>query len=90
MYSVCVMKHLLERGVIIIHILEEPLLEELFVGQGPCEGLSTSLHEVVVLGLTTCEEVGVVNGVQLLSGEVRSVTTALKVVEEVQGARDPR
>ena len=31
-----------------------------------------------------CEEVGVVNGVHLLSGEVRSVTTALKVVQEVQ------
>ena len=31
-----------------------------------------------------CEEVGVVKGVHLLSGEVRIVTTALKVVEEVQ------
>ena len=29
-------------------------------------------------------EVGFVKGVDLLSGEVRSVTTALKVVEEVQ------
>ena len=31
-----------------------------------------------------CEEVGVVEGVHLLSGKVRSVATALKVVEEVQ------
>ena len=31
-----------------------------------------------------CEEVGVVKGVHLHSGEIRSVTTALKVVEEVQ------
>ena len=31
-----------------------------------------------------CEEVGVVKRVHLLSSEVRSVTTALKVVEEVQ------
>ena len=31
-----------------------------------------------------CVEVGVVSRVHLLSGEVRSVTTALKVVEEVQ------
>ena len=31
-----------------------------------------------------CEEVGFVSRVHLLSGEVRSVTTALKVVEEVQ------
>ena len=84
MYSVCVMKHLLERGVIVIHILEEPLLGELWVGQGLCEGLDISLHEVVVLGLITCEEVGFVSRVHLLSGEVRSVTTALKVVEEVQ------
>ena len=50
MYSVCVMKHLLERGVIAIHILEEPLLGELWLGQGLCKGLDTSLHEVVVLG----------------------------------------
>ena len=32
----------------------------------------------------TCEEVGFVRRVHLLSGEVRSVSTALKVVEEVQ------
>ena len=31
-----------------------------------------------------CEEVGVVKGVHLLSGEVRSVTAALNVVEEMQ------
>ena len=66
MYSVCVLKHLLERGVIVIHILEEPLLGELWVGQGLCEGLDISLHEVEVLGLTTCEEVGLVNGVHTL------------------------
>ena len=75
MYSVCVVKHLLERGVIVIHILEEPLLGELWLGQGLCKGLDISLHEVVGFGLTTCEEVGVVQGVHLLSGEVRSVTT---------------
>ena len=34
--------------------------------------------------LCFCEEVGFVSRVHLLSGEVRSVTTALKVVEEVQ------
>ena len=78
------MKHLLERGVIVIHILEEPLLGELWVGQWLCVGLDVSLLEVVVLGLITCEEVGVVSWVHLLSGEVRSVTTALRVVEEVQ------
>ena len=52
--------------------------------QGLCEGLDISLHEVVVLRLITCEEEGFISRVHLLSGEVRSVTTALKVVEEVQ------
>ena len=72
------MKHLLERGVIVIHILEEPLLGEMWLCQGLCEGL------VVVLGLITCEEGGLVIRLHLLFGEVRSVTTALKIVEEVQ------
>ena len=54
------------------------------MGQGLCEGLDVSLHEVVGLGLITCEEVGVVNGVHLLAGEVRNITTALKVMEEMQ------
>ena len=61
MYSVCVLKHLLERGVIVINILKEPLLGELWVGQGLCEGLDISLHEVVSVGLITCEEVGFVS-----------------------------
>ena len=84
MCSVCIVKHILECCAIVIPILEEPLLGELWVGQGLCVGLDINLHEVVGLGLITCEEVGVVKGVHLLSGEVRSVTTALKVVEEVQ------
>ena len=60
----------------------------LWVGQGLCVGLDVSLHEVVVLGLITCEEVGFVSRVHLFSGEIRSVTTALKVVEEVQEIED--
>ena len=84
MYSVCFAKHILECGVIVLHVLEEPLLGELWVGQGLCVGLDVSLLEVVGVGLITCEEVGVVKRVHLLSGEVRSVTTALKIVEEVQ------
>ena len=80
----CVVKHLLERGVIVIHILEEPLLGELWVGQGLCEGLDASLLEVARHGLITCGEVGLVSRVHLLWGGVRSVTTVLKVVEEVQ------
>ena len=84
MYSVCIVKHILERGVIVLHILEETLLGELWVGQGLCVAVDVSLLEVVELGLITCEEVGVVKGVHLLSGEIRSVATALNVVEEVQ------
>ena len=78
------MKHLLKRDDIVIHILEEPLLAELWLGQGLCKGLDISLHEVVVLGLITCGEVGLVIRLHLLFGEVRTVTTAFKVVEEVQ------
>ena len=79
------MKHLLERGVIVIPILEEPLLRELWVRQGLCKGLDISLHELVGLGLITCEEVGVVKGVHLLFQTKYAVfTTALKIVEEVQ------
>ena len=37
MYSVCIIEHLLERGIIVIHILEEKLLAELLLGQGLCE-----------------------------------------------------
>ena len=52
--------------------------------QGLCVGLDVSLLEVAGVGLINCEEVGVVEGVHLLSGEVRRIATALKVVEEVQ------
>ena len=83
MYSVCIVKHILESGVIVLGVLGKPLLGELWVGQGLCVGLDVSLLEVVGVGLITCEGVGVVNGVHLLSGEVRCVATALKVVEEL-------
>ena len=84
MFSVCAMKHLLERGVIVIHILEEPLLGELLLGQGLCKGLDISLHEVVVLGLITCVGVGFVRRPHLLVGGVHSVTTVLVEVERQQ------
>ena len=84
MYLVCVKEHLLERGVIVIRVLGEPLLGELWLGQGLCEGLDISLHEVAVLGLVTCAEVGLVSRPHVLFGGVRSVTTVLKEVEEEQ------
>ena len=82
--SVCFVKHILERGVIVLLVLEEPLLGELWVGQGLCVGLDVSLLEVVGVGLITCGEIGVVKRVHLLPGELRRIATALKVVEEVQ------
>ena len=84
MYSVCVMKHFPERGVIVIHILEEPLLGELWLGQGLCVGLDVSLLEFVGAGLITCEGVGLVRRVHTLFGGVHRLATALKEVEEVQ------
>ena len=88
MYSMCFAKHILECGVIVLHVLEEPLLGELWVGQGLCVGLDVSLLEVVGVGLITCEEVGVVKRVHLLSGGVHRLVTVLKVVEEVQEVKD--
>ena len=84
MYSVCFAKHILECGVVVLHVLEEQLLGELWVGQGLCVGLDVSLLVVIGVRLITCDDVGVVKTVHLFSGEVRRVATALKVVEEVQ------
>ena len=84
MYSVCFAKHILECGVIVLYVLEEPLLGELWVGQGLSVGLDASLLEVVGVGLITCEEVGVVKRVHTLLGGVHRLATALKEVEEVQ------
>ena len=84
MYSVCFAKHILECGVIALHVLEEPLLGELWVGQGLCVGLGVSLLEVVGVGFITCEEVGVAKRVHTLLGGVHRLATALMVVEEVQ------
>ena len=53
---VFVMKHPRERRVNLIHILQEPVLAELWVGQGLCERLGTSLHEVLVLGSSPVEK----------------------------------
>ena len=78
MFSVCVMKHLLERGVTVIHILQEPLLAELREGQGLCEGL----------GLMTCAEEGFVRRPHLLIGGVHSVATILVEVERQKELRE--
>ena len=82
MYTVCFAKHILERGVIVIHILEEPLLGELLLGHGLCEGLDISLHEVVVFGLITCEEVGVVKRVHTFEAECTGSLRSSKLWKE--------
>ena len=38
----------------------------------------------VIVGLITCEEVGIVKRVHTLSGGVHKLATALKLVEEVR------
>ena len=86
MYSVCFAKHILECGVIVLYVLEEPLLGELWVG-GWERGrgvLDVSLLEVVGVGLITCEEEGVVKRVHTPLGGVHRLATALRAVEEVQ------
>ena len=84
MYSVCFAKHILECGVIVLYVLEEPLLGELRVGQGLCVGHDVSLLEVVGVWITTCEGVGVVKRVHTLLGGVHRIATVLKEVEEVR------
>ena len=83
MYSVCVMKHLLERGLIVINILDEPLLGELWLGQG----LDISLLEVVGVGLITCGEEELVRQVHTLFGRDAQVVYELQVQEEMEGVR---
>ena len=60
MFSVCFAKHILECGVIVQYVLEEPLLGELRVGHGLSVELDANLLEFVGVGLKTCARVGVV------------------------------
>ena len=39
LFSVCIEEHLTDCGIVVIHILEEPLLGEPLLGHGFCEGL---------------------------------------------------
>ena len=55
MSSVCVKEHLTDCGVVVIHVLGEPLLGEPLLGHGLLIELDVSLCEEVVLGLITCE-----------------------------------
>ena len=84
MYSVCLVEHVVECSIIVLHVLEKPLLKELRVGQGLCVGVDVSLHELVGVGLITCEEAVVVKGVHTLLSGGHRLATALKEVEKVQ------
>ena len=84
MYSVCFAKHILECGVIVLYVLEEPLLGELRGDQGLFVGLDVSLLEVAGVGHITCQGAGVVKRVHTLFGGVHRLATALKEVEEVR------
>ena len=88
MFLVCIEEHLTDCGIVVIHILEEPLLGEPLLGHGLCEGLDISLHEVVGLGLITCVEEEFVRRPHLLVGGVRSVPTNLVEVIGKQELRE--
>ena len=64
LFSVCIEEHLTDCGIIVIHVLEEPLL-----GHGLLIELDVRLCEEVVLGLMTCVGEGFVGRPHLL-GEV--------------------
>ena len=81
MYSVFVVKHLLERGVIAVHVLEEPLLGELLLGQGLSERPDISLHEVVVFGLVQDTSV---DPISLLAASI----VLLLILMEVEGQEE--
>ena len=57
-------------------------------GQGLCEGLEISLHEVVGLGLITCVGVGFARRPHILVGGVRSIPTNLVEVKGQQELRE--
>ena len=83
LFSECIEEHLTDSGIVVIHILEEPLLGEPLLRHGLCEGLDVSLPEEVVLGLITCVGDGLVSWPHLL-GEVAQGILLLNL-GEVEG-----
>ena len=59
-------ERLTDGGVIVVKVFREPLL-----GHGLLVELDISLHEDVVVGITTCGGVVLVLGTDLLSGSAR-------------------
>ena len=81
MSSVCV-EHLTDCGVVVVHVLGEPLL-----GHGPLIELGVSLCEEVVVGLKTCGGEVLVNGPHLLQRECTGLF-ATKPQCEVEGQEE--
>ena len=82
MFSVCSEEHLTDYGIVVVHILEEPLL-----GDGLCEGLDVSLREEVVLGLITCVGEGLVSRPHLLGDSAHKGSFYLTSVK-LKGSKD--
>ena len=53
LFSVCIEQHLTDCGIVVIHVLGEPLLGEPLLGHGLLIELDVRLFEEVVLGLMT-------------------------------------
>ena len=79
LFSVCIEEHLTDCGIIVIHILEEPLLGKPLLGHG----LDVSLREEVVLGLIACVGEGSVSRPHLLGESAQGIL--LLNLEEVEG-----
>ena len=68
LFSACIEEHLTDCGIVVIHILEEPLL-----GHGLLIELDVHLCEEVVLGLMTCVGEGLVSGPHLLGESAQGI-----------------
>ena len=76
--SVCVKEHLTDCGVVVIHVLGEPLLGEPLLGHGLLIELDVRLCKEVVLRLTTCVGQGIVSRPHLLGEVHRDLATEVK------------
>ena len=86
LFSVCIEEHLTDCGIVVIHVLEEPLLGESLPSRGLCEGLDMSLREEVVVGsqcyyLTSRKLKGSRNCLRLMRNERRKMKVIKKEVK---------
>ena len=86
MFSVCVKEHLTDCGIVVIHVLGEPLLGEPLLGHGLLIELDVSLCEEVALGLITCEGEVIVIRPHLLSESAQGIL--LLNLREVEGQEE--